>query len=82
MRVDSLLYNGYRIPPYYDSMLAKVIVHADNRREAIYKLRSVLGELVIEGVTTNLDFLYELTGSEAFAAGDAGAVSRMLEQYC
>ncbi len=80
VRVDSLLYNGYRIPPYYDSMLAKVIVHADNRREAIYKLRSVLGELVIEGVTTNLDFLYELTGSEAFAAGDAGAVSRMLEQ--
>ncbi len=82
VRVDSLLYNGYRIPPYYDSMLAKVIVHADNRQEAIYKLRSVLGELVIEGVTTNLDFQYELTGSEAFAAGDAGAVNRMLEQYC
>ena len=82
VRVDSLLYNGYQIPPYYDSMLAKVIVHADNRREAIYKLRSVLGELVIEGVTTNLDFQYELTGSDAFAAGDAGAVNRMLEQYC
>ncbi len=82
VRVDSLLYNGYQIPPYYDSMLAKVIVHADNRREAIYKLRSVLGELVIEGVTTNLDFQYELTGSEAFAVGDAGAVNRMLEQYC
>lgn len=82
VRVDSLLYNGYRIPPYYDSMLAKVIVHGDTREEAIRKMRSALGELVIGGVVTNLDFQYELIGSPQFQQGDLQAVNAELEKRC
>lgn len=82
VRVDSLLYNGCRIPPFYDSMLAKIIVHADTRGEAICKMRSALGELVIEGITTNADFLYELTGSERFADGDSKSINAALEERC
>lgn len=79
VRVDSSLYAGYRVPPFYDSMLAKVIVHGDTRTEAIGKMRSALGELIIEGIITNLDFQYELIGSEAFAAGDTESINQMLE---
>ena len=79
VRVDSLLYNGCRIPPFYDSMMAKVIVHADTRDEAIRKMRSALGELVIEGVTTNLDFQYELVGNRWFEEGNAEEINAQLE---
>lgn len=82
MRIDSLLYNGCRIPPYYDSMLAKVIVHGDTRKEAICKMHSVLGEFVIEGVTTNRGFQYELVGSPQFREGDFLAINEMLEERC
>ena len=80
VRVDSLLYNGYQIPPYYDSMIAKVIVHGDTREEAIRKMRSALGEFVIEGVTTNLDFQYGLIDSQLFAQGNAWAINEELER--
>lgn len=80
VRVDSCLYNGYRLSPFYDSMLAKMIVCADTREEAIQKMLSVLGELVIEGVTTNLDFQYKLVGSRWFAANDAASINKMLEE--
>lgn len=79
IRVDSALYAGYYVPPFYDSMLAKVIVHGDTRAEAIGKMRSALGELIIEGIVTNLDFQYELMGSEAFAEGDAESINQLLE---
>jgi acetyl-CoA carboxylase biotin carboxylase subunit len=82
VRVDSLLYNGCVIPPFYDSMLAKIIVHGDTREEAVRRMRSALGELVIEGITTNLDLQYELVGSEWFAQGNAGAISARLEERC
>lgn len=82
VRVDSLLYNGCRIPPYYDSMIAKVIVHGDSREEAIRKMRSALGEFVIEGITTNVDFQYDLIGSSLFLQGDAEAINEMLEECC
>jgi acetyl-CoA carboxylase biotin carboxylase subunit len=82
VRVDSLLYNGCVIPPFYDSMLAKIIVRGDTREEAIRRMRSALGELVIEGITTNLDLQYELVGSEWFAQGNAGAISARLEERC
>ena len=49
VRIDSAIYSGYTVPPYYDSMLAKLIVHAKNRDEAIRKMRSALGEVIIEG---------------------------------
>ena len=62
VRVDTHIYNGYSIPPYYDSMIAKIIVKADNRKDALFKLKLVLGETVIEPIKTNLDFQHYLTG--------------------
>ena len=55
VRVDSAIFSGCEITPYYDSMLAKLIVYAENREEAIHKMRSALGEVVIEGIDTNID---------------------------
>lgn len=82
VRVDTALYQGCEVPPFYDSMLAKLIVHAPTRDEAIRKMRSTLGELVIEGITTNVDFLYELVGSVEFAEADVNAINEILEQKC
>lgn len=60
IRVDSAIYHGYTIPPYYDSMIAKLIVWGETREDAIRKMQSALGELVIEGVDTNIDYQYEI----------------------
>ncbi len=70
VRVDSHIYSDYRVPPNYDSMLLKLIVHGKDRKSAIAKMRSALGELVIEGIETNLDFQYEILNHEAFQKGD------------
>ena len=70
IRVDSAIYQGYKIPSCYDSMIAKLIVHGENREVAIQKLRSALSEFVIEGVKTNLEFQYKLIGEDAFKNGD------------
>ena len=70
VRIDTAAYNGYEIPPFYDSMIAKVIVHGRTRPEAIDKMRSTLGELIIDGVTTNVDFQYEILDNEDFQAGE------------
>lgn len=70
VRIDSALYNGYKIPPTYDSMVAKLIVHGNDRIDAINKMRRALGEFVIEGIDTNIEFLYEILGNEKFVAGD------------
>lgn len=69
VRIDTAAYSGYEIPPYYDSMIAKVIVHDKTRAGAIDKMRSTLGELIIDGVTTNLDFQYEILNQEDFRKG-------------
>lgn len=60
IRVDTAVYSGYNVPPYYDNMLAKLIVHAKNRKEAIRKMKSALGETIIEGIHTNVDYLYDI----------------------
>ena len=70
VRIDTAVYSGYEIPPYYDSMIAKVIVHGRDRSEAVDKMRSTLGELIIDGVTTNVDFQYEIMNNEDFQSGD------------
>lgn len=70
VRVDTAVYNGYEIPPYYDSMIAKVIVHGRDRRETIDKMRSALGELIIDGVTTNVDFQYDILNNKDFQDGN------------
>ena len=71
VRVDTGLYTGYRIPSEYDSMIAKVIVHAPDRESALRKMASALDEMVILGVETNLDFQYQIIKHPVFAAGEA-----------
>lgn len=80
VRVDSHLFSGYLMPPYYDSLLAKVIVWGSDRGEAISRMRRALGELRISGVTTNADFQRSLLGSREFEEGgyDTGFVERWL----
>lgn len=70
VRIDTAVYSGYEIPPYYDSMIAKVIVHDRTRAGAIHKMRSTLGELILEGITTNVDFQYRILNNCDFCAGD------------
>ena len=70
IRIDSGIYAGYTIPPYYDSMLAKIIVHGQNRNEAIAKLKRALEELIVEGMPTNIEFLLKLIEDEDFKKGN------------
>lgn len=70
IRIDSAIYSGYTIPPYYDSMVAKLIVWAKNRGEAIRKMQSALGEVIIEGIDTNVDYQYEILGRPDYLSGD------------
>lgn len=70
IRIDTAIYEGYTIPPYYDSMIAKIIVLGATRNEAIAKLKRALEELVIEGVTTNQDFVYEIIKNNDFIRGN------------
>ncbi len=70
IRVDSAIYQDYIIPPNYDSMIAKLIVHGKDREECINKMKSALGEFVIEGITTNIDFLYKILENPEFIKND------------
>ena len=70
IRIDSAIYSGYSIPPYYDSMVAKLIVWAKNRREAVRKMQSALGEVIIEGIDTNVDYQYEILNRPDYLSGD------------
>lgn len=70
VRIDTAVYQDYKIPPFYDSMMLKVIVHDKDRTSAIQKMVSVLGEVIIGGVKTNLDFQYEILNHEKFKEGD------------
>ena len=66
IRVDTAIYSGYTVPPTYDSMLAKIIVHGKTRAESIAKLKSAVAELVIEGIQTNTDFILKILNNENF----------------
>ena len=70
VRIDTAIYSGYTVPAYYDSMLAKLIVYADTREEAISKMRSALGEVIIEGIETNIDYQYEIINHPDYISGD------------
>ena len=80
VRVDTALYSGYRIPTEYDSMIAKIIVHAPDRDAALQKMRSALDEMVILGVNTNLDFQYQLLKHPVFCEGraDTGFIEQIM----
>ena len=70
IRVDTAIYSGYTIPPNYDSMLAKIIAFGTTRNEAIAKMKRALEELVIDGVDTNRDFLFEIIRNPDFIRGN------------
>jgi acetyl-CoA carboxylase biotin carboxylase subunit len=70
LRVDSAMYSGYTIPPYYDSMIAKVIVHGENRFDALMKMQRALNEIVTEGIITNAEFQLDLITHENVLTGD------------
>lgn len=70
LRVDSAMYNGYTIPPYYDSMIAKIIVHGSDRNEALAKMQRALSELVTDGIITNQEFQFDLITDSDVVAGN------------
>ena len=70
VRIESALYTGYQIPPFYDSMLTKLIAHGKTREEAILRMKRMLFELVVEGVDTNQEFVEDLLDSSAFKRGE------------
>ncbi len=70
IRVDTAIYEGYTVPPTYDSMLAKIISHGTTRNEAISKMKRALEETVIEGVDTNIDFLFNIITNHNFIRGE------------
>lgn len=78
VRIDSAAYQGYTIPPYYDSMIAKLIVYAPTREEAIAKMKWALAEFIVQGVDTNIDFQLSLIRDPVFESGkyDIGYLSR------
>jgi acetyl-CoA carboxylase biotin carboxylase subunit len=69
VRVDSHIYDGYTVPPFYDSLIAKVITYGDNRDEAMARMRQALDELVVEGIRTNTALHRELVRDASFIAG-------------
>ncbi len=69
VRVDSHIYSGYKVPPYYDSMIGKVITHGGDRDAAIARMKNALGEIVIEGIKTNVPLHQEIFQHAAFQAG-------------
>jgi acetyl-CoA carboxylase, biotin carboxylase subunit len=79
VRVDSAAYPGYTIPPYYDSMIAKVIVHGSTREEAVSRMRRALSEFVIEGIHTTIPFHLKLLSHEQFVEGQFN--TKFLEMY-
>ncbi len=70
VRMDSALYDGYRIPPYYDSLIGKLIVHGRDRPEALARLARALGELIVDGVDTTIPLFHALLAEDAVLSGD------------
>ncbi len=70
VRMDSALYDGYRIPPYYDSLIGKLIVHGRDRPEALARLERALGELIVDGVDTTIPLFHALLAEEAVQTGE------------
>lgn len=81
IRIDSAVYQGYTITPFYDSMIGKLIVHGSDRNEAIMKMKWALSEFIVDGVDTNIDFQLELIKNRDFENGnyDIGYLTRYME---
>ena len=80
IRIDTALYEGYKIPSLYDSLVAKVMVYDDNRQHAIAKMKNALDELEIGGVTTNSDFQEKILDNDVFVSGsfDTGFIENVM----
>ena len=80
VRVDSALYTGYKVQPYYDSLIAKLMVIGKNRDEAISKMRSALSEFVVDGIKTNIDFQYSILYEDDYINNniDTGFVEKIM----
>ena len=68
VRFDTAIYQGYRVPPFYDSMIGKLVVLAKTRDEAIRKMKAALCELIVEGIDSNIDLHTELLSTEEFVS--------------
>jgi acetyl-CoA carboxylase biotin carboxylase subunit len=79
VRVDSAAYAGYTIPPYYDSMIAKLIVWGKDRQEAIERMKRALGEFVVDGITTTIPFHLKVMDHEVFISGEFD--TKFLDNY-
>ncbi len=71
VRVDTHIYDGYRVPPHYDSMIGKLIAHGENRDAALARMRTALSEMIIDGIKTNIPLQQEIMRDSAFQAGGA-----------
>ncbi len=69
IRVETHIYSGYRVPPYYDSMIGKVIAHGETRESAIARMRTALTEMVVDGIKVNIPLLLNILHDGAFEAG-------------
>ena len=83
VRGDTHIYSDYKVPANYDSMLMKLIVYDKDREAAIAKMQSALGEVIIEGIETNINFQYEILENEAFRSGDTdtGFIEKYFPEY-
>jgi len=79
VRVDSHAYTNYYVPPYYDSMIGKIIVYGDNRAQALARMRTALAETLVEGINTNIPLHRELMNDSKFEAG--GTNIHYLEEW-
>ena len=82
VRMDTHAYSGYVIPPYYDSMIGKLIVHGKNRRQALERCRRALEEFIVEGVSTTIPFALEVLNKKNFIDGkfDTGFLEKMIDE--
>jgi acetyl-CoA carboxylase biotin carboxylase subunit len=79
VRLDSMIYAGYRVPSLYDSMIAKVITYGDTREEALIRMRRALNEMKVEGIRTNIPFHLRMLEVPSFVSGDVS--TKFIEQY-
>ncbi|MCL2323328.1 MAG: acetyl-CoA carboxylase biotin carboxylase subunit [Oscillospiraceae bacterium] len=82
VRIDTILYHGYKIPPFYDSLIAKLVVHGNTRLEAIRKMRRALEELIIDGVQNNIEFQYLIMYHPGFVRGNfnTGFIEKLMKE--
>ena len=69
IRIDSHIYDGYTVPPYYDSMVGKLLAHGDTRHSAIARMRTALDEIIVDGIKTNIPLHQQLLADSAFQTG-------------